>query len=153
MENQDNSPKSLEEVKEREIARQKALQMAKEKAEERKKNEKEQERRETKKFDWCFSNISKIIQHQREILDLQRKLEKKQAMMLAKANEKIDKCLKNLEIFNKNQENIQQTTLALMENHKALSQMQHDIFKREVGWYERLKLIEQYVITHIASSE
>ena len=153
MENQDNSPKSLEEVKEREIARQKALQMAKEKAEERKKNEKEQERRETKKFDWCFSNISKIIQHQREILDLQRKLEKKQAMMLAKANEKIDKCLKNLEIFNKNQENIQQTTSALLENHKALSQMQHDIFKREVGSYERLKLIEQYVITDIASSE
>ena len=153
MENQDNSAKSLEEVKEREIARQKALQMQKEKAEERKKIEKEQERRETRKFDWCFSNISKIIQHQREILDLQRKLEKKQAMMLAKANEKIDKCLKNLEIFNKNQENIQQTTLALMENHKALSQMQHDIFKREVGSYERLKLIEQYVITDIASSE
>ena len=73
--------------------------------------------------------------------------------MLAKANEKIDKCLKNLEIFNKNQENIQQTTSALLENHKALSQMQHDIFKREVGWYERLKLIEQYVITDIASSE
>ena len=149
MENQNNSAKSLEEVKEQEIARQKALQMAKEKAEERKKNEKEQAR----KFDWCFSNISKIIQHQREILDLQRKLEKKQAMMLAKANEKIDKCLKNLEIFNKNQENIQQTTLALLENHKALSQMQHDIFKREVGSYERLKLIEQYVITDIASSE
>ena len=149
MENQDNSAKSLEEVKEREIARQKALQMAKEKAEERKKNEKEQAR----KFDWCFSNISKIIQHQREILDLQRKLEKKQAMMLAKANEKIDKCLKNLEIFNKNQENIQQTTSALLENHKALSQMQHDIFKREVGSYERLKLIEQYVITDIALIE
>ena len=156
MENQHQSTHkpalSLEEIQEREIIQQKARQMHKE-GEERKKKEEEREKKQKKQFDWCFSNVTTIIYQQKQILELQRNLEKKQAMMLTKASEKMDKCLKNFENFNKNQEKIQETTAALLDNHKALSQLQHDVFKQEVGAYERLKLVEQYVVTDIASSK
>ena len=156
MENQHKSThktaQSLEEIQERERVQQKARQIHKER-EERKKKEEEQEKKQKKHFDWCFSNMTTVIHQQKQILELQRNLEKRQAIMLTKASEKMDKCLKNFENFNKNQGKIQETTAALLQNHKALSQLQHDVFKQEVGAYERLKLIEQYVITDIASSE